>query len=139
MNQSQQFIQIIANASPPHRYNIGQYLLDCGRSWRVGEGSFKCKRGQMGECFRNAALMALGDPDLEYVEGYAFGTVVPVHHAWVVNRKDEVLDPTWPDGSDYFGVIISPTMLRKMMAETRMYGVLTWPSYKTYFDLMRKK
>ena len=27
-----------------------------------------------------------------------------IHHAWAVTANGEFIDPTWPDGIDYFGV-----------------------------------
>lgn len=47
-------------------------------------------------CFANAAQLVLHDRtgELSYVEGYAVGTVIPIHHAWAV-IGGKVVDITW--------------------------------------------
>ena len=52
-------------------------------------------------CFSNAFNLAVYDDHdrFTYMEGYAYTPgIIAVHHAWVVNDKDEVIDPTWMDG-----------------------------------------
>lgn len=71
-------------------------------------------RGQMKECYKNAALLTLEKPKLFYVEGIACG-VIPVLHAWCTDKDKNVVDPTWPDGKEYFGVIIKKCFLFKQV------------------------
>lgn len=51
------------------------------------------------ECFRNALMMAQ-ERSLDYVEGYALGHGIPVHHAWCLDADGKVVDPTWRDSTD---------------------------------------
>jgi len=76
-----------------------------GRTWvpaPLDERIFK--RGREQECFRNATLLAIKRPRLSYVEGYADYQ----EHAWCVDSKGNVVDPTWPKDmpplKTYFGV-----------------------------------
>lgn len=65
-------------------------------------------RGQMGQCFGNAALLALARPDeFVYTEGYAmFRDILPMQHAWCTDRAGNVVDPTWTTQTEYYGVLI---------------------------------
>lgn len=51
------------------------------------------------QCYRNAHELVLDDPDrLYYVEGWAYGHVLPVQHAWVEDKlTGDIIDPTWAD------------------------------------------
>lgn len=78
-------------------------------------------------CFQNATLAALSHPDqLVYVEGYAVSATLPIPlpHAWLVDGEGNVIDPTWPDGSEYFGIRFSSDELSEVMLVTRQYGIL---------------
>lgn len=56
--------------------------------------------GRAKDCYRNAFGQAfLPDSPYTYVEGYALTPgLIPVPHAWIVNERGEVIDPTWRDG-----------------------------------------
>ena len=86
------------------------------------------KRGTMaaGECYANAYALASSETAYRYCEGYAttkkLGIALP--HAWVVDRDLKVIDPTWVDGDQYFGVMFSPFFVYKVVAKTKYYGIL---------------
>jgi len=47
------------------------------------------------QCFHNAQMLAMENPDLQYVEGYAMGNaIIPVHHAWLT-LNGKLIDLTW--------------------------------------------
>ena len=48
-------------------------------------------------CFSNAQELVLRREGLRYAEGEAWkeGMWQPVHHAWVLNEEDQVIDATW--------------------------------------------
>lgn len=62
------------------------------------------------ECFYNCQRLA-SYSGYRYFEGYALG-IIPVHHAWLVDGKDRIIDPTWilkeeeEESADYFGIEI---------------------------------
>ena len=85
--------------------------------------------GPMGLCFMNAMKMALAHPDkYRYAEGYAHSGFFPVHHAWVVDKDDRALDPTWHQknerepGLAYYGVPMDAEEAVKKMLEHGTYG-----------------
>lgn len=81
-------------------------------------------RGQMGECYSNAGRAANGKR-LRYVEGYAVpGTIpFPMMHAWLVDEEGRIIDPTWPDGAAYYGVIIPRDAMWEILMRTQVWGI----------------
>jgi hypothetical protein len=86
-------------------------------------------------CFGNATTLALQDPRLTYCEGYAMGRFLPIPHAWVVDRRGVVIDPTWWDEDDtddmaprqdwqYVGVPFTRRWLVEQITQNRTYGLL---------------
>jgi len=86
-------------------------------------------QGPVGECFRNAALLAFENPGLIYCEGYAM-SLLPVLHAWVVTSKGRVIDITWSRrGTEYYGVAIRTDYLRQQVKKQKTYGLIDQPVY----------
>jgi hypothetical protein len=72
---------------------------------------YRYKRGWPKMCFANAAKLARrARGKLTYVEGYALRPDIslPMHHAWTIDSKGRVVDPTWetPEDCTYVGVPI---------------------------------
>lgn len=87
-------------------------------------------KGTIKECFRNAYLLAV-EHNLIYYEGYAMG-VIPVLHAWCLDKDFHVIDTTWETGTEYFGVFFSIKYVSKVLLERKSYGVIDnwemkWP------------
>lgn len=82
-------------------------------------------RGPMGGCYRNSSRTAFIE-GLVYCEGFAVpaGLGIPLEHAWVCDLQGRVIDPTWPDGSDYFGVPFTEDFHSEITAETGYHGIL---------------
>ena len=88
------------------------------------------------DCFRNAYIM-LQKPELEYVEGIAYSGIMPVHHAWNVDKDGNVVDVTWRtrgklskfgEGREYFGIIIPRDVLDKALYAVKPYTYGYWKS-----------
>ena len=117
---------------------IEDFILKNGRSFKPMPLPKKVKRGKMKQCFKNAADLALdssltpGHIELVYVEGYALN-IIPVHHAWCVDREGNVYDNTWPDGGkEYYGVMFTTSFLADRLLKSKTYGLidqweLDWP------------
>jgi hypothetical protein len=64
-------------------------------------------------CFSNAQELVLSRKGLRYVEGEAWkaGMYRPVHHAWVIDENDQVIDTTWTNRKQsprtYRGVVVA--------------------------------
>jgi len=103
------------------------------------------------ECYYNAQLTAIydGSDKLQYVEGRATGGILPVDHAWLeINGK--VVDPTWtegmvkggkpilgtfPDKTDYLGVIIPKSIIKDSLFKTEMARAMI--TYEDDYKLLK--
>ena len=87
--------------------------------------------GRPRECFRNAATLALRKPDIYmYVEGYAVNRWIAMHtvaHAWCINSDNFVVDPTWDEGTEYYGVPFRHDYLRRVLKAGSDDGLIDNP------------
>jgi hypothetical protein len=104
---------------------IEDFLLQHGRPFMPDKLPAGIKRGAMKECFRNATQLMIEHDDLAYVEGYACG-LIPVMHAWCVDRFGRVVDPTWEDGRVYYGVVLRDNYVLRCNFQRERYGVLDY-------------
>lgn len=79
-----------------------------------------------GECFRNAATLALSPRSrLIYCEGFAHTGLIPTLHAWVMTFDGRTIDPTWGlEGIEYYGVAIRRDYLSKIVNRSEFWGSL---------------
>lgn len=121
------YLQEMTSFFKPPMCPIERLILEFGKDYIPKKRPKGIKKQQNRECFRNATNLVLDNSDLEYVEGYAIHDgLIPLQHAWTVNKQDEVVDPTWsnPELSEYRGVVISRDILIAEMLRTHFYGVL---------------
>lgn len=90
----------------------------------TGELPEFCDRGEAKECFRNA-FVNISD-DLAYTEGYAVTKVLPIPmpHGWLTTKDGTVVDPTWTDGTPYFGIRFSNKFAYSTMIRTGFAGII---------------
>lgn len=88
-----------------------------------------------GNCLKalHAAIGARRD-DIHYAEGYAIETTglpVLIQHAWLIDGKGRVIDPTWNDHANhiYFGVTFETEFVMRMLDKNDWEpGLLVIPS-----------
>ena len=101
-----------------------------------------------GRCFENAFNAVSNNiKKYYYCEGYATsGTTdsMAVLHGWIVNRKHEVIDPTWKDGKEYFGIIFRWSYVKRITYKHKAFMTLidnwedNWPLLKMTPEEVRK-
>lgn len=85
------------------------------------------RMGPMGQCYANAGRVASASDDVFYCEGYAVksGKIpLPLAHGWCCDRAGRVIDPTWDDAVEYFGVVFKRRYLVRRIFETEKWGIL---------------
>jgi hypothetical protein len=83
--------------------------------------------GEKKMCFENAYRLAM-KKDWTYVEGWA-ESVIPLHHAWCLDDKGRVVDPTWEfeKGRAYWGVEFDMAWVGHVLLESKTWGVFYKP------------
>lgn len=115
---------------------LSEFVLRHGRAWQPAPLPPDLTPMAKQQCFRNAALLAMEKPNLVYCEGWALG-IVPVEHAWCVDERGRVIDPTWikPPGIEYFGIAFKTPYLFRVLRDSERYGLIDnwhagWPLLK---------
>lgn len=73
-----------------------EFVLKYGKVYTGQTLPSKYRLRTMKQCFRNAKAITERSKALTYCEGFVICEDLPLalHHAWAVNRKGEVIDPT---------------------------------------------
>lgn len=123
---------------------VEEFLLMNGRTFgkriQLPEGVQKGKRGR---CHYNSFFTVLGNKvGLFYVEGvmHSFrqpGVLIP--HAWVTNKKFEVIDPTltFRDDTEYFGVILNVKYINNLCLKRGGSNTLFFLDSEDGYPLMK--
>lgn len=131
-------IRVMARKPIGQFYSMGEFVLKHGKAFKSIKQKLPVgvRRGRMGRCFQNAANLAVNDSRFTYCEGYAAG-VIPLMHAWCIDKDGNVIDPTWADdlGHSYFGVPFKTKYLIHSLLETETYGLIdryehNWPALR---------
>jgi hypothetical protein len=116
------------NASAYPYASQADFILKHGRAFEWRTLPHGVRTGVPRQCFRKAVRLALRKPGFyTYVEGYAINTWVsghPVAHAWCVDPEHFVVDTTWEEDADYFGVPFRVEYVRRMAGARRDYGLI---------------
>jgi hypothetical protein len=84
--------------------SIEDFVLKNGRPFPYRPRPDTVRQMPMKNCFGNAFQLARRRK-LVYVEGMATNSFgCPFLHAWCVDNEGYVVDPTWTDGREFFGV-----------------------------------
>jgi len=89
-------------------------------------------------CYYNAQMLALDNKGLKYYEGWGITEAVgfPLDHGFNVTGG-KVVDVSWPDGIEYFGIEIPLKFIREEMLRTEIAGTILfqwWLKNKNNFS-----
>ena len=112
------------------------FLLRHGRAYAWHPFPPRLAHGIPRQCYRNAARLALRSGRYTYVEGCAVASRlgITLEHAWCIDRAGRVVDPTWEEGRDYFGVAFRTDYLRRVVRANRQFGLIH--NFKMRFPLL---
>jgi len=125
---------------PPYR-SFREFVLFNGKQFQTMPfpDQYKHCSDTVGECYKNAYLLVLHNPEMTYCEGCvqragASHVFIGIH-AWAIDSRDRVIDPTWKsEGVDYFGVPFDFIFVNLMLKRTRVCGVID--NYQADFPLL---
>lgn len=112
------------------------FVLKNGRQWKPGK---VCWAKGRSACYIHAAKAAMRNRDYTFVEGYAC-MVLPVPHAWLVDKDGLVIETTWDRmGADYYGIPFRTGYVRQQVRKHGCYSMIdqwnqgdkSWETIKT--------
>lgn len=114
------------------------FILKYGRDCVAQPLPKRYRRGMPRACFYNARRRALKSKVLRYAEGFGMMPAVPIliHHAWLVDRDDRVIDVTWnlPETHQYFGLVIEKEEQGRWLGENWGGSLLDdWKNHWKFF------
>lgn len=110
-----------------------EFIRRHGRVFTITEHSYHGPRGKRGQCYKNAGLAAMADPDLVYVEGFILFLGVLLEHAWASTPDGDVRDPTLADAEgvdEYFGVPVQARYFNETIRRTRRWGIFDYRDWR---------
>lgn len=113
-----------ALASQPHGAPLKyQFIRDHGQIFTPTFTHPLVGTARKGECFLNAYKGM--NRQLRYCEGWAtsLSLGIAIEHAWLLDKNDQVVDPTWADGKEYFGVAFAELAVYRLTAMTGYHGI----------------
>jgi hypothetical protein len=144
MNTVEQYLEDSVRLNPdPRCYTAHNFVYFHGAEFKPCADHRRYFRsyGGAGLCFRNTLKLVRKFPsDLTYAEGFAaslFEGQIRPHfglHAWAVTREGEAVDPTWPDGTEYFGIPFDLDYVIKTNVMRKEFGVID--NYQEDFPLL---
>lgn len=87
------------------------------------------EKGRLGQCYSSAGNLVITRSDeFVYCEGWATSSMgLPLQHAWCLDQRGNVVDPTWPhrENAQYLGIPIKTTALLEHVSNTLHWGIFT--------------
>lgn len=136
IEQVKTWIKMLAEVqgTPPEGYKNtpASLLVKYGRPYYIDDETFKGTREESKMCYMNAWRLAMGCPELTYVEGYCHMGVIPIEHAWCVTENGTVIDTTLKDAVGYFGIPFDTEYMAKATLKKGTYGLLHFDNREIY-------
>ena len=116
---------------------IEDFVLQHGRPFSFGPRPKGIRRMAAQQCFDNAFRLARRR-GLIYVEGFAVNSFLfPFPHGWCVTGEGVVVDPTWDDGWEYFGIPFDMDFVIATRRAIKTHSMIDNPSRG--FPLLRSR
>ena len=119
--------QLIRQIYPHPDWKYGGFeelVLDCGREFNQFSTQ-NIERGIPKSCYWNCQQLLKKYPELIYCEGYALAPdiLIPLKHSWLINKQQEIIEPTW-DANDsiYLGIPLNTLWFQSILDERSAQG-----------------
>jgi len=91
-------------------------------------------------CYYNAQMMAIDNKELKYYEGWGITEAIgiPFDHGFNAARG-KVIDISWKDGIEYFGIEIPKDFIMNEMVETRIAGTILFQYWNKKINKKSRK
>lgn len=130
LNKLQERVNLIDSfpLNPMYKYkSMEKLILEVGKPYVTIAKNSKLK-GTPKNCYENCFNIIKKRPDLIYCEGYTTDDEVSeiFTHAWLINKKAEVIDPTLiePSNAAYFGAAFNRDFVIDFVTKFKEYGIL---------------
>lgn len=134
-NRAEQELQRMADFKRQHmpgkHQHFEEWLLENGEAQGPRVTLDGVRMGPKKMCYQNSFQAILhgtvDDSEWFYTEGQVLLDDIPIliDHAWLSNRKGEVLDLTLRGGGTYFGVPFEPDFVSKQTLDQGFYGLFS--------------
>ena len=128
INELKTYLGMFTKLVPTH-----EFVLKYGRPYLMNKHSIsKFPKGIPKQCYMNAFHLMESDPDLVYVEGFCSIGIIPIEHAWCINKKGKVVDSTLKISKSkinpcgYFGVPFKKEYIYATALKTKYFGILSF-------------
>lgn len=122
IEQITNYLELLTHSSTPL---VPKFMLKHGIPCYMSNRTFAGPRGTPRRCFMNAFNAVSDDKSLTYVEGWCHMGIIPIEHAWYLDPKGRVVDPTLSEASGYFGIPFQRDYVLSTAVRTGIYGVIT--------------
>lgn len=127
------------NLDSPRKFlSMEEFVLSYGKIYKPRHRTEQVPVSTVHECFRNSIELLYTSNDYTYVEGYMFCHVIPIYHAWCIDKSGNIIDPTIEKPQSnwvYMGVAFKTDFVLKTITERGIYGIIDNPEQK--FPLLR--
>jgi len=124
------YLEAIARLQSNHKVGKEYYkwLLENGEWFEGNDNNREFNqsfRKRANGCYYNAQMLAIENQKLDYYEGWGIpgGVGIPLSHGFNV-LNGEVIDISWPDGVEYFGVRIPVDFICREQLRTSSAGYI---------------
>lgn len=116
----EQYLKVLSEMVPGGFESAVRQLGVCKPGQKLPKGIKQRKKKQ---CFKNAMLLAQ-ERGWTYCEGFAHA-IIPMHHAWVLDDKGNIVDPTWdePEKCFYAGIPFDTDKAIGLCLKSGVYGL----------------
>ncbi|WP_172657341.1 hypothetical protein [Myxosarcina sp. GI1] len=143
-----QQVKLIRQIYPHPDWKYGGFeelVLDCGSEFNQFFTQ-NIERGILKSCYWNCQQLLKEYPELIYCEGYALApdVLIPLKHSWLINKQQEIIEPTW-DANDsiYLGIPFSTLWFKSVLNSRSAMGrkdeiSILEGNYLEEFSLLKK-